>query len=288
MVYDCFTFFNELDLLEIRMNALNEVVDKFVISEATFTHQGKPKPLHYEQNKQRYAAFHHKIIHIVVDNPPPNKDGSAWVFEKYQRQMLAKGLEQCKPDDVIMISDLDEIPNPDKINTYKGVRGIKIFRQKMYYYFINCINASNSGNYRWNGTIMVFYKDMESPQALRNIITDYIGITSNERWVLRLYCRVRFFFKSFFKWKKITLIEDGGWHFSYLGGVEMIIKKVEAFAHAEYNNDTYKNAAAIEDAINNGKDIFGRSFNYKFVPIDESFPKYIVEHIADYKKLVKQ
>ncbi len=90
------------------------------------------------------------------------------------------------------------------------------------------------------------------------------------------------------KWKKITLIEEGGWHFSYLGGVEMIIKKIEAFSHTEYNTDNFKNAANIEAAINSGKDIFGRNFTYKFVPLDDTFPVFIRKNKEKYKHLIKE
>lgn len=288
MVYDCFTFFNELDLLEIRLNILKDVVDKFVLVEATLTHQGKPKPLYYEENKARFAAFHDKIIHVVVDKYPDYEGKSSWVLERHQRDMIRDGLKGCKPDDVVIVSDLDEIPAPEKVIEYMNVPGVKIFRQKMFYYFINCINDTNEGTYRWNGSVMVNYSSMESPQALRNIAIEYLGITNNERAIVRLYCRMRFFFRNMFKWKKITLVNDGGWHFSYLGGIDMIVKKVEAFAHTEYNKEQFKNTESMEKAINNGEDIFGRNFKYKFVPVDNTFPAYLVESKEKYKTLIKE
>jgi beta-1,4-mannosyl-glycoprotein beta-1,4-N-acetylglucosaminyltransferase len=90
MIYDCFTFFNELDILEIRLNILKNVVDKFVLVEATRTHQGKEKPLYFSENKARYKEFEDKIIHIVIDEYPPYEGKSAWVLERYQRDMIAK------------------------------------------------------------------------------------------------------------------------------------------------------------------------------------------------------
>ena len=287
MVYDCFTFFNELDLLEIRLNVLKDVVDKFVLCEATFTHQGKPKPLHYEENKARFAAFHDKIIHIVVDNPPANPDGSSWLLENYQRNALARGLEQCTPHDVVMVSDLDEIPTPDMVTKYKDVKGIKIFRQRAFYYFINCINATNDGSYRWNGTTMANYNKAISPQDLRNVSIDYLNVM-NTSGLVKVYCWIRLFFKKLNKWDKVIIVNDGGWHFSFLGGVEKIISKVEAFAHVEYNKDAFKSAESIEKAIENGEDIFGRDFRYKFVPLDKNFPKYLLDNKAKYEKLIKE
>src|SRR5689334_5945992 len=117
MIYDCFIFFNELELLDIRLNILNEVVDKFVLVEATQTHQYKPKPLYYSDNKERFKAFHDKIIHLIVDELPPNPTNgprNSWDMERFQRNCIARGLNDCKPDDVIIISDLDEIPDPKK------------------------------------------------------------------------------------------------------------------------------------------------------------------------------
>src|SRR4051812_5983866 len=100
MIYDCFTFFNELDLLEIRLNELDPVVDKFVLVEATKTHQGKEKPLYFTMNKSRYEKFLPKIIHVVVDTYPDYEGQSAWLLEHHQRNMIMKGLEGCSPADV--------------------------------------------------------------------------------------------------------------------------------------------------------------------------------------------
>jgi beta-1,4-mannosyl-glycoprotein beta-1,4-N-acetylglucosaminyltransferase len=86
--------------------------------------------------------------------------------------------------------------------------------------------------------------------------------------------------------KKIKCVENGGWHFSYLGGVQMIIKKLEAFAHTEYNKDEYKNPKKIEEALKNGKDIFGRDFHYKFVALDNTFPDFILKNKEKYKHLL--
>src|ERR1035438_146655 len=144
MIYDCFTFFNELDLLEIRLNILDKTVDKFVLVEATKTHQGKEKPLHFSENKKRFEKFLPKIIHVIVDDYPEYEGKSAWILEQHQRNMIQTGLNNCKPDDIILISDVDEIPNSDKILEYKNKSGIKIFRQRMFYYYINCSNASNA------------------------------------------------------------------------------------------------------------------------------------------------
>lgn len=286
MIYDCFTFFNELDLLEIRLNVLNSTVDKFVIVEATKTHQGKDKPLFFSENKSRYSDFSDKIIHIVVDEYPENEGKLAWILERHQRNMILKGLKDCKPDDVILISDVDEIPNPQKIIENKNKLGIKIFLQKMYYYFMNCVNASLKENFRWPGTVMVNFSEFSSPQYYRDLSIAITGFYS-PRFIIRLYVKLVFYFKIKPKGEKVFLIDDGGWHFSYLGGVDAIIKKLEAFAHSEYNKEEFKDSKSIEKAINSGKDIFGRDFTYKFVSLDDSFPKFIQNNRNKFVHLIK-
>ncbi|MEO6882917.1 MAG: hypothetical protein ABI199_02705 [Bacteroidia bacterium] len=287
MIYDCFTFFNEFDLLEIRLNELNNVVDKFVLVEATKTHQGNDKPLYFDENKERYKAFSKKIIHIIVNDYPSGENLSPWAYEHNQRNMIRRGLEKCAPDDVIIISDVDEIPNPDKIKEHHANHGIKIFRQRMFCYFINCMNETITNSpYTWNGSIMVNYKDIGNPQDLRELGMHLLRLY-HPNFYNRTFWNVFYWGKMRLKKQQVFFIKEGGWHFSYLGGVEKIIKKLEAFAHSEYNKVEYKDIKKIESAINNGNDIFGRGFNYKIIKIDDSFPKYIVENIDKYKQYIK-
>jgi beta-1,4-mannosyl-glycoprotein beta-1,4-N-acetylglucosaminyltransferase len=287
MVFDCFTFFNELDILEIRLNTLNDVVDKFVLVEATKTHQGNDKPLFYNENKSRYAAFADKIIHVIIDTFPAIDASSAWTLERYQREMIAEGLKTAKPGDTILISDVDEIPDPEKIKAFKNKSGIKIFCQRSFYYFINCINTSNSGNYAWCGTIMASYNSKISPQTLRYISIQFLGLYS-DRLIVRMYSRLKILQWKIKLMQNIYTVENGGWHFSFLGGVEKIIKKLEAFAHSEYNTAEYKDPKKIEQALDEGRDIFGRDFTYKFVPLDDTFPTYIVKNREKYKNLIRE
>jgi beta-1,4-mannosyl-glycoprotein beta-1,4-N-acetylglucosaminyltransferase len=286
MVYDCFTFFNELDLLEIRLNILNSVVDKFVLVEATLNHQGKPKPLYYNENKERYAMFKDKIIHVIVDKYPDYQGKSSWVLEHHQRNMIMDGLKNCNPNDTILISDLDEIPRPEIVNKYKNSSGIKILRLATYYYYLNCVMIS-TGTFMWNGTIILHYKDLKEPQYYRELSMTLLGVF-HKKMLNRLYWKVQKFRKTTLKGISVKFIDNAGWHFSFLGGVEMIIKKLEAFAHSEYNKEEFKNAKSIEQAIESGKDIFGRGFTHQFVPIDEKFPPYIRENKSKYPKLIRE
>src|SRR5205823_1107096 len=108
MIYDCFLFFNEVELLEIRLHDLSAVVDRFVLVESPVTFSNKPKPLYYADNRDRFKAFEDRIIHVVVDDNPPAD--SPFDRENHQRNCIARGLAACHPDDVVLISDLDEIP----------------------------------------------------------------------------------------------------------------------------------------------------------------------------------
>ena len=139
MIHDCFLFFNELDLLEIRLNVLNKYVDKFVIIEATRTHSGLEKPLYYLQNKNRYKLFWDKIIHIVVDTFP-SKFNTRWELENYHRNGATEYIQQCSDDDIILLCDVDEIINPECLKNVirriqKKPHSIVYFAEKRYIFY---------------------------------------------------------------------------------------------------------------------------------------------------------
>ena len=120
-IWDAFQLFNELDMLEVRLNELNATVHKFVLVEASRTHSNKPKPLHFGENKQRFAAFLHKIVHVVVDDLPNNTD--AWVLENFQRNAILRGLAGAKPSELVVIADVDEIPVPYVLDLLRYCEG---------------------------------------------------------------------------------------------------------------------------------------------------------------------
>lgn len=144
VVYDCFQFFNELDILKIRLNVLAPVVDRFVISEATETFSGLKKPLYYEENKHLFAKFADKIIHVVVDDTP---QGGTHERDTFQKNAVTRGLSNCKDEDIILFSDLDEIPNPDKIcEILQNFQEDKIyhFAQRLFYCYLNMEEISGN------------------------------------------------------------------------------------------------------------------------------------------------
>ena len=256
MIYDCFMFFNELEVLEIRLNELNDIVDQFVIVEATKTHSNKNKPLYFDENKGAFKDFSEKIVHIIVDDYPEFED--AWTYEKFQRNQIAQALQTCEPEDIIIISDVDEIPRHQAILEAAQTPGIKILEQKMYYYYLNMINYKQP---IW----------LLGSRVLRK--KEFLKPASEIRRT------------------KGPIIKNGGWHFSYLGGVDRIITKIESFAHQEFNLDSIKKELKVEQLIQNGKDILGRKsrkFKYKPLPIDHSFPKYLIENQDKFQNLIKE
>ena len=155
-IYDCFQFFDEEMLLDLRLNIMNKYVDKFVITEATYMHNGKKKKLFFDINK--FSKFKNKIIYIVVDNPPPDlqkitnndslekKDSiiisNAYKRHIYQLEKIQEGLLNANSEDVIIVGDLDEIPNLENVNFNKIRQKLIFFRQKMFYYKLNLLYKS--------------------------------------------------------------------------------------------------------------------------------------------------
>ncbi len=271
MVYDCFIFFNELDLLEIRLNELNEVVDKFVLIEANKTFQNNHKPYYFEENKERFSPFLDKIIHIKLDKYPLFipiiNPFTPWKLEFFQRNSIVKGLVNCKPEDIVLISDVDEIPKASVLKEMlaKGIDQIYGLKMDMYMYFLNnqliydggsSMTMEQSKDGIWHCTAVLPYKLLkQKPNRLRKII-------------MRTRRRGEVF----------KIIPNAGWHFTYLGGVKNIIKKLEAFSHTEFNNDTFKSQEKIEEYITTGKDLFGRDMQFKMLDNLETLPKFIQEN----------
>ena len=255
LIYDCFLFFNEFELLEIRLNLLFDIIDKFVLVEANKTFSNKEKPFYFYENIKNYKTFLKKIIHIKINEYPITKD--AWEMEKFQRNQISQGLLQCDNNDIILISDLDEIPNPDMILKYnKYGSGICKLKQVHFDYYLNYQRIGPT-KYWYSGKI-ARYKDIidYTPQQIRST-------------------------------KDIRIIKNAGWHFSFLGGIDNIIYKIQSFSHQEWNNEKYLNEK-IKQKIFLGKDLFDRP-DRRLIPIKISLknhPAYIVNNIDKYTNLI--
>lgn len=277
MVYDCIPFFNELDILNLRLHILDPIVDKFIIEEATVTFSGEPKELCFEKNKEMFREFLPKIEYIVVDNSPVNT--TTHLRDKFQKNALERGLKDAGDEDVILLSDVDEIPNPKtlkEIISEFDPNKVYHLAQRMFYCFINMEEVSGSllsitGEFpgverkMWLGT-KVF--------ARRSIPSD--GIIQLREAPTTAVNAVR--------------VADGGWHFGYMGSRQetdvskRIGTKVIAAAHQEYNDQDI--LAEARDRLILGQDMFGRQARFERVEVDDSYPEYLLEHIEEYRYLI--
>lgn len=247
-VFDCFTFFNELDLLEFRLKFLDAHVDHFVIAESDLTHSGQPKPYHFETAKDRFKKWQHKIIYIPVHQSSAGLQfeevksytpgSAAWKLENEQRNALLLGSDQMQDNDIVLLSDLDEIPDPSAIKKAKRSGKPVAFSLLFHYYFLNCQNRGQSR--WWKGSISCTAKQFReiTPQGLRD------------------------------KRDRYPSIGHAGWHFSFLGGEEKIRQKLLAFAHTEFNKEEYVSEKHIKEAVAKGEDILKRDgVVFKYVPL---------------------
>ena len=228
-IYDCFMYYDEDLLLDLRLNELNPYVEKFVIAEATYTHNGNKKNLQFDI--KNFQKFKDKIIYLVVDEQPKNilklEDGdtkdrrgeklilNGMARDYFQREYLKKGLSNAKDNDLILISDLDEIPNLNKLKFDNIKDDIIIFEQKMFYYKFNLYYE----DFIWQGTKGIKFKNFISPQWLRNIKGK-----KYPKWRLDVL-----FSKK--KYSNLSFIKNGGWHFTCLRTPEELQKKLVNFAH---------------------------------------------------------
>jgi len=261
-IYDCFTFFNELELLDLRLMTLNDIVDKFVLVEANKTHTGKPKEFVFEQNKYRFENYIDKIIYIKVDDLPDYSIDNVWIAENFQRNCIERGLSSAKTGDKIIISDLDEIPNPKAIQQFltdNNTNDVVVFTQYLFYYYINCLQ-----NQTWCGSAITTYGcKYTTPQTIRNF-SRYQSTPSP--------------------------IIDGGWHYSFMGGAERIKQKVESIAESHIIINDVGEIEDIEGKINTQSDLWNRQDVYAHKQIisieaNNMAPICIYEFIKKYPNL---
>jgi beta-1,4-mannosyl-glycoprotein beta-1,4-N-acetylglucosaminyltransferase len=266
MVYDCFTLRDELDMLELRLSILDKVVDKFVICEANKTFTNHSKNYNYLENLDRFKQWHDKIIYLPIELEDDGLDfttkdttytptSAAWQFEYQQRSALIYGLNEIEDNDLILMGDVDEIPNPKDI---KNSLDLTIFVMDFYYYFINN-KSMGPQDKQWLGTAAIkgkYLSKLNSLQELRNIRHTLNPIKS-------------------------------GWHLSYMGGKEMIKEKIKTISHTEYNKEEYYSNENIELSLNTGKDIFNREeMNFQIVDTKNEYPIEIFELINKYPNLI--
>lgn len=249
-VVDCFPFFDELLILEVRFRELYDVVDRFVIVEAEETFTGIPKPLYLSESiLEKFPRYADKIEIITV---PRAEFANQWDREYFQKNHLCKeSLEHLEldSDDLILLSDADEIPRRSVIKNLKNGFDLNggAFHYKTYYYKFNILTTE---------------------MCWRSKFISYGNFTN--------HTEIRFM--------NHDLIPDAGWHFSYIKTPENIKKKIEAFSHQEFNFDSITNLENISNKIEAREDLFQRQeMSLSVVPIDESYPEYIKENLENLK-----
>lgn len=271
-IFDCFPFHDELELLDIRLHELSGCVDRFVIAEATTSFSGEPKPLHFRANRARFAPFLDRIDHIVVnDFPAGMKPG--WARQWHQREALAKGLADAEPDDLILLSDVDEIVRASSLRAFatRDARHAEVgcFSLRHFNYFLNWECAAP---WQRTGPRAVRYKYSRTFEALRGVRGP------SERWSQNLA-------RGLDTWRRMgrpmrrVLMADAGWHFSYLGGPETVMRKARNFLGSELSSIPYESLADIARQIADGRAVMPEGQQaLRLRAIDTSFPQYVRDH----------
>ena len=291
-IFDCFMYFDEEVVLDLRLNTLDKYIDYFVIVESSFTHRGDKRKLKFDHKK--FEKFKEKIIYLTFDEEPRgieiinSNDNKSEESRKYilnaakrengQRNYIINGLQNASPEDLILISDVDEIPNLEKINLKNLKEKIFMFQQDMFYYKFNL----KLPNIVWSGTKACRKKDLLSPQWLRNI--------KDKKYP---FFRLDIFFSKT-KYNSVKFIKDGGWHFSNIKSPEEIEHKLKSYLHHREFDEESLSVQQIDKIIKNKQAIYdlkvdktvnkvgtgSKLVNYNF----DKLPVYLKENKEIYKK----
>jgi len=264
-IYDCITFFRENFITNVRFEILKNVVDHFVICESRYDHKGKKKDLNFKLKKN---SFKKKIIYIVLDKPFSINLKDEWDRKAYQREFIFRGIKNSNPDDYIMFSDPDEIPNPDIVSSLKLKKKYGIFMQKSFCYKLNLFNSHESP---WEGTRICLKKNLKSIDFMREKV---------------LKKNLKYSFFRVDKERSIEIIDNGGWHFNNLMSAAEISKKLKTFAHTEFSDQKFSAVKVIKKKIQNKEDLFERGYLYSKVKIDDSFPEHIFKNKYKYNNWI--
>lgn len=254
LIYNTFMFYDEFDLLDIRLEELSGLVDKFVLVESDRTYTGKPKPLYFCENSERYRKHKDRIVHIISQHTAYHAT-DAWANEWGQRESIDDYLKTvCLPDDTIILTDADEIVSADVMPIIKMTNLPGRLSMRNYYYWLNCRQKRD-----WIWPAFCRYKDYESARQLRQGKEDRL------------------------------ILPNAGWHFAYLMSAERIAEKLCAFSHTECDRPEYTNIENIEKCRSEGIDLFGRpGYEFSFTGLSE-LPKCIRDnpgkysaHLGDY------
>ena len=295
-IFDCFMYYDENVVLDLRLNVLDKFVDKFIIVESTYTHSGENRKLLFDIN--RFKDFKDKIIYIVLENQPLDlsrveeedsfdKKNSKYILnalkrENLQRNTIINGLNDASKDDLIIISDVDEIPNLENLNFDSVNNNIILFKQKFYYYKLNLKLAF----FDWYGSKACKMKNLISPQWLRNVKDKKYPF-----WRLDTLLSSK-------KYQNINYINSGGWHFSNMKSPEEIEKKMRTYLHHREYDINPLGTNKIKEIIKNKKSIYNLRVDMKEDKIDGTqsliladmleLPKYIQNNKSKYYEWIEK
>jgi len=295
-IFDCFMYFDEELILDIRLNILDKYVDYFVIVESIYTHSGDNRELKFDLNK--FKKFKDKIIYLIHDKMHKSVKRiyssdtkrvkelkyiyNAVYRENDQRNFIAKGLENANNEDIILISDIDEIPKLESIDLKKVKNEIVVFKQDMFHYKFNlCIP-----NFKWSGTKAIKKKKLISPQWLRNVKDKKYSI----------YRIDTLFSKK--KYTNLNIVNDGGWHFSNLKSPDKIIHKYKSYLHHHEFDESNVTLDDVKNLVNNKQAIYNLNIDQRNSKIGNGvildkfdinkLPTYISKNLNKYEKWLDQ
>ncbi len=259
-VYDCFSYWDEDLLLDVRFNILNKYVDYFVVVEGNKTWQNNSKKLRFDINN--FQKFKSKIIYVPVDDMP---DGdNPYIRENFQRNCISRGIKNANENDLIIVSDLDEIPNPLALGKFEKKMKYAVFKQMHFYYKFNLQSTFHPN---WFGSRVCIKKFLKSPQWLRNL-----------KFKKRPWWRID-------KMSLNNILSDGGWHFCNLKNPQNLLYKYknlcetnDPYVFKEKIDSKHLNIDEIEKSIKLGVDLIGRGHKYKKIDLDDKYPEYILEN----------
>lgn len=285
-VYCAFQFFNELDILKIKIEELYNVVDYFVVSESTKTHSGNSKPLYFKENQHLFMKYMNKIIYQKVTDTPDDysnldsipsreygynvainkikahthypKNVLSYCRDSFEKEILIRPLMHCSDDDIIILGDCDEIPKASSVlHVIKDFNVNNVYRLQhdFYWYYLNVIKSDET----WFGNMIMSYKMFKDNS----------------------FCAMRD--------NKNGNVFNAGWHFSYQKGIDSIKHKIESWGEQSLNQDWVKNSIKnnVENCLTSGVDLFGRPAKFEKINITyETHPKYLVEHKEEFKDMI--
>ena len=269
-IFDCVMYWDEDMLLDLRFNILNDFVDYFVIVEGNKTWQNNSKEFIFDIKK--FKKFEKKIIYVKGTDMPDGEN--PWVRENFQRNCIERGLENSKKEDLIIISDLDEIPNPKMIKIFDIKKKYAVFKQNHYYYKLN-LQAQKKPF--WLGSRICVKQFLKSPQWLREL-----------KFKKRPFWRID-------KLRLNNILDNGGWHFCNLKTPKELLHKYknlcetnDKFVFKESISEEFLDEKKISDKIKFGLDIIGRDEVFKFVEINQSFPEYLIKNQDKYSSWISK